>query len=47
MVNSNLEGHIGADPNFTLTTHTGHSRENITAAVKSPTLQLTPEEQAS
>ena len=39
-----LEGQIGTDPNFTLTTHTGHSKANAKASAIA-VLKLTSEEQ--
>ena len=37
-----LEGQIGTDPNFTLATHTGHSKANAKAGDAMPELKLTP-----
>ncbi len=41
-----LDGQIGTDPNFTLTTHTGHSKADAKHLDEQPVLQLTPDEQA-
>jgi predicted aconitase len=41
-----LGGHIGTDPNFTQTTHTGHSKADAKHSDEQPVLQLTPDEQA-
>ena len=45
MKKNNLGGHIGADPNFTHTSHTGHTRAHVKHSDDHPKLQLTPEEQ--
>jgi predicted aconitase len=43
---NSLGGHIGTDPNFTRTTHTGHSKTDAKHSDEQPVLQLTPDEQA-
>ena len=45
MRKNNLGGHIGADPNFTHTSHTGHSKAHVKHSDDHPKLKLTPEEQ--
>jgi hypothetical protein len=40
-----LDGQIGTDPNFTPTTHTGHSRKHVKASHDHPKMKLTAEEQ--
>ena len=41
----NLGGHIGTDPMFTHTTHTGHSRSHVKHSDDHPKMELTPDEQ--
>jgi len=45
MKNHNLGGHIGTDPMFTHTTHTGHPRSHVKHSDEHPKLKLTPDEQ--
>ncbi len=45
MKNHQLGGQIGTDPNFTQTSHTGHSRAKVKPSDDHPKMKLTPEEQ--
>ena len=43
--NHQLGGQIGTDPNFTHTSHTGHSRAKVKPSDDHPKMKLTPDEQ--
>jgi len=45
MATHQLNGQIGTDPNFTPTTHTGHSRSGVKASHDHPKIELTAAEQ--
>lgn len=45
MSKNQLGGQIGTDPNFTQTTHTGHSKAGAKHTDAQPKMKLTPEEQ--
>jgi hypothetical protein len=41
MATHQLNGNIGTDPNFTPTTHTGHSRKHVKGSHNHPKMKLT------